>query len=130
MLGTATFLIGARSQSTRTDMKVKSFWANIFVGLRRGYGGKAPDFDDVLPLCQGYVEEVGLAVTISPTVFVYRGGMEYGVIVGLINYARFPSTPKKILAHALKLARILRKELGQERVTVMTPTESILIGRG
>lgn len=63
----------------------------------------------------------GLCVTVTPTTYVYTGGAEDGVIVGLINYPRFPAEPGMIFATAKALAERLCEVLGQQSFTVQTP---------
>jgi hypothetical protein len=45
-----------------------------------------------------------LCVTIEPVEFIYTGGSETGVRVGLINYPRFPAEPDAIWPKAEALA--------------------------
>jgi hypothetical protein len=73
------------------------------------------------------VDEVGLGVTVTPTSFVYTGGDERGVIVGLINYPRFPSTEKEINDHAVSIAHLLMTAFKQERCTIEMPDVSYLL---
>ena len=110
--------------------KVETYWARIFVGFRPGY---EPRYD--IGKARERAEEIiravvnkGLCVTITPTEFRYKDGYESGIIVGLINYPRFPSAPEEIRAKALSLAESLREELQQIRVSVMFPDETIMIG--
>lgn len=84
----------------------------------------AGDRDEASRLCRAHCDAIGLCVTVTPTEYVYTGGQEQGVIVGLINYARFPKEPAEIEAQALGLAAMLRIELGQQSFTIQTPTES------
>lgn len=84
----------------------------------------AGDRYEAMTLCSDYCDEVGLCVTVTPTEYVYRNGREFGVIVGLINYARFPAEPAEIEAKALALAMRLRVGLAQYSFTIQTPTES------
>jgi hypothetical protein len=73
-------------------------------------------------VCGEYCDEVGLCVTVKQVEYVYTKGAETGVVVGLINYPRFPKDGTEIEAHAVKLGRILREALGQESFSVQTPT--------
>lgn len=66
----------------------------------------------------------GLCVTIEPTDFVYTGGAEAGVRVGLLNYPRFPAEPSAILDKAFALAELLRERLCQHSWLVVTPTDT------
>lgn len=75
-------------------------------------------------ICRAFCDEEGLCVTVTPTAYVYTGGEEAGVIVGLINYPRFPSEPNDILATAKLLALELMAKLEQESVSVQTPDET------
>lgn len=84
----------------------------------------AGDHSKATRFCRDYCDRVGMCVTVTPTEYVYRDGQEAGVIVGLINYARFPAEPADIEAEALRLAELLRIELGQQSFTIQTPTES------
>jgi hypothetical protein len=45
-----------------------------------------------------------------------------GLIIGLINYPRFPAEPAQIEARAIELGMRLREALGQESFSVQTPT--------
>lgn len=56
----------------------------------------------------------GLCVTIEPTTFIYTGGEEAGVVIGFVNYPRFPSTPAEIFRRAEELAGKLIPEMNQK----------------
>jgi hypothetical protein len=82
----------------------------------------AGSYEEALGVCGAYCDEVGLCVTVTRTTYVYTNGSEDGMIVGLINYPRFPDEPARIEAKAAELGRILRTALDQESFTVQTPT--------
>lgn len=84
----------------------------------------AGDIVQARETCCEFCDEVGLCVTLSPAEYIYTGGQEAGFSVGLINYARFPSTPGLIEAKAIELAHRLRIALGQDSFTVQTKTHS------
>lgn len=63
----------------------------------------------------------GLCVTIEPTKFIYTGGEEAGVVIGLISYPRFPMELAALQARAESLAMILLDEMFQHSVLVMSP---------
>ena len=75
-------------------------------------------------ICRAYCDEVGLCVTVTETTYCYTGGKEAGVIVGLINYARFPSDAAEIERKAKELADRLLKGLDQQSYTIQTPSTS------
>lgn len=115
---------------TYSMKSVYTYYANIYVGLREGYDGTVHAYDDVREICQNYVDEAGLGVTVTKTDFVYTGGREPGVIIGLINYPRFPSSPEWVRWHAFTLGKLLLAELKQQRLTIMTPVRSYLLEAG
>lgn len=92
-----------------------TFWAEICI---------AGDFDMAVELCQGFVDEFGLCVTVTPTMYVYTGGYEDGVLVRLINYPRFPAHWFEILGQASKLAKHLKIGLGQGSYSIVTPDKT------
>jgi ferredoxin len=75
--------------------------------------------------CRAYCDRVGLCVTVTPTTYAYRDGEEAGVIVGLINYPRFPAEPSKIAETAKDLALDLMVSLKQQSVSVQLPDETL-----
>lgn len=82
----------------------------------------AGDFDEARKICRKFCDEEGLCVTVTPTTYIYTGGEEPGVVVGLINYPRFPAKPRDIEGAAELLALELVHKLEQQSVTVQTPT--------
>src|SRR4051812_29043136 len=98
-----------------TRKQSPSYPVSIFVA---GGAGEARD------ICRAFCDEEGLCVTVTQTAYVYTGGEETGVIVGLINYPRFPSEPSDILTTAKLLALELMHKLEQESVSVQTPDET------
>jgi len=94
--------------------------ANIFL---------AGDFQTAKHACRRYCLEVGLCITVTETEFVYTGGSESGVIVGLVNYPRFPTTPEKLKEMAKDLATYLMDACCQHSVMVMTPDSTEWLSR-
>jgi hypothetical protein len=90
-----------------------SFPVSIFI---------AGDYDEARDACQAHCDEIWLCVTVTRTTYIYTDGEQEGVIVGLINYPRFPSNPVQIEARAIELGMKLRTALGQESFSVQTPT--------
>lgn len=88
-------------------------WATIFM---------AGPVELAKQVCREFCFEVGLCVTVEPTLYVYTGGEESGFRIGLINYPRFPSTAGEIQEKAEALADRLRGRLCQHSYTIMTPT--------
>ena len=114
----------------KKDNMVETFYANIYCGLREGYGGKVHTIHEVIRICREYCDKVKLGVTVTPTNFVYVDGDEPGAIVGLINYPRFPSNDWDIQTHAYTLTKILIKKFKQERMTIVFPNVTEMIEKG
>lgn len=89
----------------------------------------AGEYARALRACQAHCNEVGLCVTVEPTTYVYTGGAESGVRVGLINYPRFPSTPRDIGRRAKALALILLDALNQESVSIVATDGTTWLSR-
>lgn len=68
--------------------------------------------------------ERGLCVTVTPTTFIYTGGEETGIAVGLVNYPRFPSEPFQIFDRACMLASRLICALCQKSALVVASDQS------
>ena len=92
----------------------KTYEVNIWMGLNPGYGeSDTSDLDQIQlvhDICQEYVE-CGLCVTVNDVQFIYTGGKESGVQIGLINYPRFPSKDEDVMQHAVELAYKLMNQL-------------------
>lgn len=73
----------------------------------------AGDLGEARKTCRDFCMAVGLCVTVTPTEFIYTGGSETGVCIGLVNYPKFPSTPEEIWRKAKSLADHLRIDLCQ-----------------
>ena len=66
----------------------------------------------------------GNCVTITPTIFTFTGGAEYGACIGLINYARFPKSSEIITKAAIELANTLMEKCCQRSCSIVTPEET------
>lgn len=75
-------------------------------------------------VCREFCQR-GLCVTVEPTTYIYTGGEELGVRVGLINYPRFPKDSVEIARVALELAGLLRERLCQHSFTIVGEEVSI-----
>jgi len=78
-------------------------------------------------ICRDYCDAVGFCVTVTETNYCYTDGEEAGVIVGLINYPRFPAEPAAILVKAEALALRLIEGLHQQSATVQAPDRTLWI---
>lgn len=79
---------------------------------------------DAAKICREFCFNVGYCVTVSDTEYVYTGGMESGVVIGLINYPRFPREPGEILKVAEQLGMALMTGLCQHSFSIVTPQDT------
>jgi ferredoxin len=100
--------------------EAKSYPIDIFV---------AGDASDAERFCRKHCLAVGLCVTVTPTTYVYTGGAEQGVRVGLINYPRFPCEPETLWAKAELLAGLLLDGLSQQSLTIQAPDRTLWLSR-
>jgi hypothetical protein len=64
-------------------------------------------------------------VTVQAASYIYTGGEEAGMVIGLINYPRFPSAADDIVERATHLGKSLMERLCQRSFSVMTPEKTI-----
>lgn len=102
-----------------TRVEAPSYPVSIFIA-----GRDVPLAEQV---CRQYCDEVGLCVTVTMTLYVYTGGEDFGLIIGLINYPRFPSEPEAIFARAEALALRLIDGLGQQSASIQAPDKTVWI---
>jgi hypothetical protein len=84
----------------------------------------AGDRADAARLLRGYCMS-GACVTVTATDFIYTGGMESGVAVGLVNYPRFPATPKQLMDRATGIAVVMMEGLYQHSALVVGPEKTV-----
>lgn len=99
---------------------MRSITINIFIA---GGHGKA------CKLCAEWFESRGGCVTVTPTQYVYTGGREDGVIVGIINYPPYHTSLPVLWDKAKELAEFLRVGLGQQSYTIQGPDRTETVGR-
>tara|TARA_Y100000310_G_scaffold345352_1_gene464051 strand:- start:13405 stop:13758 length:354 start_codon:yes stop_codon:yes gene_type:complete len=74
----------------------------------------------LLKVLVGFIVNEGL----SKTDYVYKYGEESGVLIGFVNYPRFPKTEYDILVEAEYLGRMLMHDLHQGSFMIQTPKEA------
>lgn len=79
----------------------------------------AGDINQARRILSEYCWNVGLCVTVTPTAFVYTGGEEVGIAIGLVNYPRFPVAAGEVYERAKQLAIVLRDGLFQKSALVV-----------
>ena len=92
-----------------TIKSIMTYQASIYI---------AGNYDDAVRACKRFCK-IGLCVTVEKCHFVYTGGEELGVKVGLVQYPKFPKNHLEIFGMAEDLALFLRKELFQDSVLIV-----------
>jgi len=109
-------------------MKTIGTWeAKIYVGLKVRYSKEVWPLSRVYDLCEEFVNEHPWCVTVTPTAYIYTNGHEPGVVIGIIQYPRFPDSVKNLEEKTLKLAEILMVELCQLKVSVVFPDRTVML---
>ncbi len=85
----------------------------------------AGDLFAIEQACRSYCMEKGFCVTVTPTKFIYTGGEETGVCVGIVNYPRFPATEGELIEHAKALTEKLITAAFQWTALIVTSRQSI-----
>jgi len=107
--------------------QVDTFIATIYCGLRAGYSDKITDLDLIRDWCKSYCNSVGFCVSFTPTEFIYKDGSEPGVIIGIINYPRFPKDKKDLKSIALYIATKVATISEQKRISILFPDTTITL---
>jgi hypothetical protein len=101
-------------------VEAQTFQARIYVAGPQGIAEQ---------VCREYCYEVGLCVTVEGTRFIYTGGEETGVVVGLVNYPRFQSSGAEVSEKANALAEKLLVAMHQHSALVVGPERTIWMTR-
>lgn len=89
----------------------------------------AGDHAQAKQVCREFCFEQGLCVTVEQVAYVYTGGEEAGVRVGLINYPRFPTEKSLLRNTAMALAVRLMEALCQHSYSIVGPDETEWVSR-
>jgi hypothetical protein len=89
----------------------------------------AGDIEQAKQVCRQYCFEIGLCVTVEPVTYIYTGGEEAGIRVGLINYPRFPTTKEALGEKAAVLGMELMSRLHQHSFSIVGPDETTWYSR-
>ena len=106
---------------------VPTFIATIYVGSRIQYSEELIPLEVGEAVVQEYVNEIGQCFTVTRTEYIYKNGREPGLIVGCINYPRFPKQFYDLKAQVRVLARYLLDAMRQQRVSIVFPDETEML---
>lgn len=97
----------------------------------------AGDIERAKLLCREFCDAIGWCVTVTPTTYVYRGSTsddfgnitrgdyEDGVMIGIINYAKYPQHPAQLWDRAEHLAEFLVAGLYQHSCSIQGPSHTV-----
>lgn len=112
----------------RIDLiKVENHSASIYVGLHVRNTGADYTIASAESICQKYCDDTGFCVSVTPTKYVYTKGGEEGVIVGIINYPRFPSDSATLRERTIILATELMLGLEQKFVSIDFANDTVML---
>lgn len=66
-------------------------------------------------------------MTLTPTEYVYSGGMETGAVIRIINYPRFPAEEFHVWDRAVRMAYDLMAHLYQKTCTVRGTDDTVYL---
>ena len=104
----------------------ESYNVQIWLGLKNIVTNEECPIQKIEDYIQFHCDKIGECVTITPTRFIYTKGNENGVVIGYINYPRFPKDKQVIEDNAVALAKELMMLANQCRVTVTTPENTYM----
>jgi hypothetical protein len=99
---------------------VESWWANVFVG---------GNYNAAEMACREMCFPKGLCVTIEKTKYIFGGGTEDGVRVGLIQYPPFPESIEDLIHKAISVGKKIAEENHQFSFTIVTARENVFFSR-
>jgi len=97
-----------------------AWWAWIYV---------AGDIDTVRHKCRELTFPQGLCLTIEPVDYVYAGGCEAGVRVGLIQYPPFPEHENDLMRMAESVGIAVAEASYQWSFTIVTKNDCVYYSR-
>jgi len=100
--------------------EIKTWWAQIYVG---GDVGLTEN------VCRELCFPKGLCVTIEDVKYVFAGGTENGVRVGLIQYPPFPESEADLLKKAEMVGIKIAEVNYQWSFTIVTPNNTYFFSR-
>ncbi len=104
-----------------------TYQATIHVGLKIRNTGEIQPYQKAFDICQYFVDEKKECISFTPTTYIYTNGFEPGVIIGFIQYPRFPKPEEEIHKRAMELAETLMLKLQQYKVSVVCPEGTYML---
>ncbi len=90
----------------------------------------AGDISTARATCKRFVWHNHSCVTIKEQDFVYTGGLESGVCVGIVQYPKYPVSHVKLIENAQYLAQNLMIDLHETSALIVTDIDTYWLHRG
>ena len=84
----------------------------------------AGDYEQAKTAMREFCDRIGFCVSVTQSCYIYAGGQEDGVVVGFINYPRFPLGPEALEQKAIAVGLFLLDRLGQDSFTIERSSET------
>jgi len=97
-----------------------AWWARVYVG---------GNLQAAEMVCRNACFPHGLCITLEPTLYIFAGGTESGVVAGLIQYPPFSEESSILRQKAIELGKAIAEACCQWSFTVVTPSECIYYSR-
>lgn len=111
-----------------------TFQATIYLSLTECYQGRKHSLGGLRKRLLTFIKDQSrtssmhyFCVSVTPLEYVYLGGSEKGVAVGVINYPRNPESESALTQKTLELAKYLRKEFNQVRLSVVFNKQTVML---
>lgn len=98
----------------------QSWWAHIYVG---------GDMRESETVCRGLCFPSGLCVTVEKVKYVFAGGTEEGVRIGMIQYPPFHEPEEELFNKAIKVGKAVAEANSQWSFTIVTNNKNIFLTR-
>lgn len=79
----------------------------------------AGDAADARRSLREFCKKTPCCVTLSKTDFIYKGGLESGVVVGVRHYPRFPTDHASLASRARQIADLLLDVMSQDSYMIV-----------
>lgn len=89
----------------------------------------AGDLQQAKQVCREYCFDTGFCITIEPVDYIYTGGEESGMRIGIINYPRFPSDKDNLYLKTAQLAQKLMNRLCQQSYSIVGVDRTTWVSR-
>ena len=116
-----------------TRKAMAPFRASVYMGLQRGYGEELLDKQEIISRIQQYQDtrireaDIYLSAAISDTTIVLRGQHEPHLVLGFINYPKFPMEENALKSEIEQLATTMMMEFAQNRMVIAYPDETVML---